>query len=673
MQAAYDLIHSSGAAQQAILLPWSPYVRSEPLPSEEQLTLAYRAAQSVLPRTQALSEILRPSDLGLLGQTISGVRVLLRDDPIFRMGLTIHRDEREWRAMYNSETAISTPVYNLIRTILGYGYSIDTPNSRRSSKAAMLLKEFTEAACKRIAYFPTVLEQAARGYFWGWLPLQRIWFEEDGKTPYRFSYRGRQFIGIREIVEQFSEYFAFTEDKRFVFVGDGIHPAAIYDSPGDRLAWTILRFGSTRSPYAASRLSPLWIDWYILKRFKQFYETGARDALEGLPVFEQKSGGIQGAPVADTSGKDRTAITAQLYQDIQVALRFKKEAGALVIPGNYTFKENLKVESARGWQEALEYQRTQLQIAIEGQTLTSSVGVDGGSRALGDVHQATKLENCKALASMLGPQIGGIFHDIINVNIPSADPEDLPEFVFRIMRRVDKEKLVIFLNAGGEADLTQTAEDFGIPLPALDEEGVPLGPVLRGQSAFAALPSSSLPSETDPREGSPPSDSADDSAEPSRQPSGGAAATTQTPASGEAGLAVQSSQTLNGAQITAAIDVVKELRLGVIGPKAAVELLVAVGLLRERAQEIVNETEAAPPLDLNSNSAAVPQAPSLPREPSTRALPPALDDLAEEADAAANSMGALEGQRVAREFGEYMSGLRDAVLEVAEDGASPFA
>ncbi|MCK5216585.1 MAG: hypothetical protein KAJ93_02290 [Methanosarcinales archaeon] len=60
-----------------------------------------------------------------------------------------------------------------------------------------------------------------------------------------------------------------------------------------------------------------------------------------------------------------------------------------------------------------------------------------------------------------------------------------------------------------------------------------------------------------------------------------------TPIDEEAG--VQAETTLNGAQITAAIEVMNSVTLGSIGELAALELLVAVGIPREKSEDIISE------------------------------------------------------------------------------------
>jgi len=63
---------------------------------------------------------------------------------------------------------------------------------------------------------------------------------------------------------------------------------------------------------------------------------------------------------------------------------------------------------------------------------------------------------------------------------------------------------------------------------------------------------------------------------------------------------------LNGAQITAALNVINQLALGEIAPDVAVELLVAVGIQRDKAQQMVNDTVKNPikPADAVASDAA---------------------------------------------------------------------
>lgn len=90
---------------------------------------------------------------------------------------------------------------------------------------------------------------------------------------------------------------------------------------------------------------------------------------------------------------------------------------------------------------------------------------------------------------------------------------------------------------------------------------------------------------------------------------------------------VQTDMTLNGAQVESVRQVLLDLQLGVLAPAAAVELLVAVGIPRDRAQAMVSAQEALPkpdPADLNaasdgkSDKAATPNAPQDAAPPTNR-------------------------------------------------------
>jgi len=68
-------------------------------------------------------------------------------------------------------------------------------------------------------------------------------------------------------------------------------------------------------------------------------------------------------------------------------------------------------------------------------------------------------------------------------------------------------------------------------------------------------------------------------------------------ADGRSDAGVSTDLTLNGAQITAAVDVMVQLRQQILVPEDAIELLVAVGIPRPKAAMIVSRTKSKPPLE----------------------------------------------------------------------------
>lgn len=57
---------------------------------------------------------------------------------------------------------------------------------------------------------------------------------------------------------------------------------------------------------------------------------------------------------------------------------------------------------------------------------------------------------------------------------------------------------------------------------------------------------------------------------------------------------IESTEGLNGAQIRAALDILDGVRGGSVAPAVAVELLIALGIDRARAERMVSETAKQP-------------------------------------------------------------------------------
>ena len=77
---------------------------------------------------------------------------------------------------------------------------------------------------------------------------------------------------------------------------------------------------------------------------------------------------------------------------------------------------------------------------------------------------------------------------------------------------------------------------------------------------------------------------------------------------GEGGIAVGDNATLNGAQITAAREVMIDVRTGTLPNDVAIELLVGVGIPRQRAQMMIDAVAAMPPPTVDADGKPLPQA-----------------------------------------------------------------
>lgn len=659
-----------------------------PIPSQQQLAGRLRQI-SADPRPVApLKEVIRPWNESIL-RDMGGALVLVRDEPLFRLGLTVYRDEREWRAMEAAALCISTSIRSNTRTLLGYGYSIK-PGASKSTGAG-LLADFGKMAMRQIECLEIVLQNTIKSRYYGWTPFQQIW---TGEGP---RFKGKPTWLIKQIAEQPAEHFAFTPELDLVYHALGWISPVLFKSDEDKLGWMIIRAGSTRSPYGRADLAYLWGAFQALTRFQEIYELGARNAITGIPVF--KLGGTTGGSVpgpvdAAQSGKDVAATLSERLSEIELTMRFLREAGALALGRDIDFQNIVNIAFVDGWQAALAYLEERITISIEGQVLTSSTGTDGGggSRALGDVHANTKVEGAKETARLLAPQLSEqVLQRVIRQNFPGEiDPDDLPMFRFRIEDRIDEGRLTVFINSGGKVDGLPVAEDWGIPLPEGTEEVI-----LERQEGVSLADTLLRPSDNPPERETTEGGGPDDTARQTRgrpgpgggqrPPAPGAAPAAGAPAPAadgtvDAGLATD--QTMNGAQIQAAVGVVEDLRSKKIGPIAALEFLVAAGVPRERAQAIVNETQAQPPLpEAPDPPPPPPGGPTPPPPPpggrtggkAGRALPGSTDAaLAATEDAAADLQGSEE-DRIGGAWRSYLDSLKDAVAEAGGDASSPLA
>jgi hypothetical protein len=134
-----------------------------------------------------------------------------------------------------------------------------------------------------------------------------------------------------------------------------------------------------------------------------------------------------------------------------------------------------------------------MQIAIEGQHLTSQQSHSTGSRAMGDTHQQTKMAYAQRLARKVEPWFDEqLIRRLIAKNLGDVDPDDIPVLRFGIHRQVDPEKLTTLVTLGAIVEADPIAEQWGISLadPDRADQAVlkrPAAPAL-GAPATAGQP-----------------------------------------------------------------------------------------------------------------------------------------------------------------------------------------
>jgi phage gp29-like protein len=244
-----------------------------------------------------------------------------------------------------------------------------------------------------------------------------------------------------------------------------------------------------------------------------------RASTSGVPQIKRPGTPPPVGPAGEFDAGAGAAALAQLATEARDILQYYEEQGVLLIRGGLEFELITNIAFGEGWRAAMDYLDSRMQIAIELQTLTSDVRPGQGTRALGDVQQQTKISGCQLDARLLEPWLNEeVVGAIIRLNEPNVDPDDLPEFRFRIHDRIEESKANAFVAMGGELDAELVADAWHLPMAQRD---APERPVLKQQTPPQLLPGDDEGDEAgdprDEREEGGPEEENDSPARPSRQ------------------------------------------------------------------------------------------------------------------------------------------------------------
>lgn len=433
-------------------------------------------------QTPSLGLLRRPAvPYDLVQDVGGGLKIRRRDDPILSR-FARRQDEREYRLMRDTTDAISSSIGALHAFLLGFGFKVSQPRSRRRGEAAQKLVEMADAQLRhlwRTAHLHVVLEQASYGFYDGWMPMQCVWDTQA------FWYQGQWRWGVNAVIEQYQELYAFTAEprprlvelNRYAGTGNPDPPRVIPED--EEAGWLLFHSGSNLSPYGDAFLQRLWLPWRVLQSFSEWYYRGARNAFSGVPVVKESLVAAASPLMRAAGGVDPgegAAALAALSSEAREVLRIYEEQGIIIIRGGFDFELLTDIAFGDGWQAALQYLETKFTVAIKGETLTSEVK-DSGSRAVADVHQATKLTYAQRLARHIEPGVSELLKRVIEANEGEVDPEDLPAFSFRVHRRSDPEKVELLARNGAKVAIEPLADEWGIELAPEDaEEGTYLTP-----------------------------------------------------------------------------------------------------------------------------------------------------------------------------------------------------
>lgn len=418
---------------------------------------------------------LRPGDEPSLRQQLlpltivafqyGNIQLMRRDSPVLRtMGLT--QDERVWRAMRRTEPRIASSILGLNTLMMSYGWAIAPDPERKGRRAAKTLAEFANAAVRGIHNLSAAVEKFVLPQYDGWMPYQLLWATDVVR------FRGRQIWSVTNVLAQHQEHFFFTPEWTLVYRDPSNWSAAplVFSEPRDRIGWLVGRYGSTASPYGEADLEVVWLAHHIKGKFLEWYQRAARGSANGIPKFVDKTPAPIAPIAGEISGGDGKRAMQAILQEAQDLLRVYEKTGVMVCRGGVDLELLTNVAGMSGWREALDYLDQQIQVYVEGQHLTSEVRQSGGSRALGDTHQQTKIAFARRNALMAESVFDSLLRTLCQQNFGEVDPEDLPHFRLGLHEIVEVDKAQAAYAMGGRLDGAAIAEKWHIPLADLDAD-----------------------------------------------------------------------------------------------------------------------------------------------------------------------------------------------------------
>jgi hypothetical protein len=417
-------------------------------------------------------------------QYAGDVTVWLRDDPIIRHLAHQYHDERVYEEMRTTVSPIANSLEALTTELLGVGYGLIAKRERRKMPAVQTLRKMTDKMLSRLgngdpSHLHSFLEIASQMLvFDGWLPVQTWW------SPYKDG--GKSMWGPDRIFEMPQQLFGVDPNRKLVWLGYSMTDTLpqVLDGEADSLSWMYFSSGSTRSPYGRAMGRKLWLTAWIYEQALEWHASGARNAMQGIPVMTQKLTGWPGQPgsgeLASQKGDAGKAAMKQAISEARETMRILKEYGVVIVRGGYDFELKTTPGFSDGWGKFLEMLRLEMVIGVEGQHLTAAVGSHGGSRATADVQAASKLDRVRNFGRHADAPINELIRRWMQLNFKEQpDPDDVSVWGFHLHDPINEAHARVFLDYGGELDAEECASRWG-DLP-VDPKWIETGGVLKLQ------------------------------------------------------------------------------------------------------------------------------------------------------------------------------------------------
>ena len=239
-------------------------------------------------------------------------------------------------------------------------------------------------------------------------------------VPYGYSvqeavWKRGELITLDRIVEKPFEWFAPQRDGtlRYFPLDGRAGPEGVLVDTAYKFFLTIRKF-SYMNPYGEALLSRLYWLWY-------FRYNAWRFRMQFLERF--------GTPLIVGKSSNTAKMAEALYEAVQDAVIVvpPMDEVSVISPNNVgTAFETIENSLVR-----------QMQKLILGQTLTSGTDAGSGNRALGEVHNAVRLDKRNSDANMAAPTVQRVVDAFVQLNWPGAVS---PKFIIETNSGINKDR-----------------------------------------------------------------------------------------------------------------------------------------------------------------------------------------------------------------------------------------
>lgn len=391
-----------------------------------------------------LEKDISPLDLSTI--SIYSADVVAKNDPILTyLALS---DEKEYKKMIDSDTAIGGAVEQRISGVLSAGSEIIPGPSR--SRDAVEFSKFAISLLKMIPKLGTFNRESLLTIHHGWTPVEKQW-----KFGVRLT-RPNQWGIVRMVKRKPWNYYRTLEGGYLVRKPSASSKAEVLDSDAEQMRYCSFTAGSTESPYGEAFLRRVWLLFFLSKKFERM---SAQQMQRSLGLIKVKLSNTKAGSTRSDLDRDLERVLTMLnsynvlWEIAGTTLQFVETKG---ITDNTT--------------KLLDYFNSQKRIAIVGQNLSSEVRA--GSFAATQTHVDEVLRSyVEADAREWQDWINDeIIRPAILLNFGEQDMMDMPRFRSKLFRpRINLEATKAYFEFGGNIDARRMAEsDIPAALPEDD-------------------------------------------------------------------------------------------------------------------------------------------------------------------------------------------------------------